>query len=71
MITIESADNGWEISWYDDDVRHKMVFEPDDMKEFGYVFAWQRLLYAITDQMGMSGSKHDKYRIRILTGDDE
>ena len=45
----------------------KLVFEDLNNDEFSYLDTFTRMLYYIVEHFGMSGSKHDKKRIKIST----
>jgi hypothetical protein len=69
-LEVERTDNGFLAKWWEDEapepVKHIMVFEETDTED-GEVECFARLLWYVTEHFGMVGSKHDKYRIRITT----
>ena len=62
-LSIRIAQNGFILKDYGDyDI--EQVFEIDENKSIDCE-AVQKLLYAVIDSLGVSGSKHDEERIRI------
>jgi hypothetical protein len=67
-IVIKSVENGYTLTVpaiSADESTTTHVFQIDDMKEDGELDASLELLYALIDQLGVYGSKHDKRRLRV------
>lgn len=60
MITIETTENGYILRTPE----HTQVFEETDTA-LGDKFAAVHLLYAILEEIGCYGTKHDDARVRI------
>jgi hypothetical protein len=74
-IRVAMVNNGylvtfWEDGENDEPVKTENVFEIMGT-EHGEIECFQRLLVYITDHFAMAGSKHDKRRIRITTGEED
>jgi hypothetical protein len=69
ILTITRAKDGGYVT-SDDFGRPVGAFEEGET-QWGSVECFQRLLYAIVDHFGMTGSKHDARRIRITTGGED
>ena len=70
-MVVERVDNGFVASYLEEvdgefEERRSCFEGKDDDVE-----AFQRLLVFVTDYFGMTGSKHDKKRITITTGEPE
>lgn len=61
-LTVTSAGNGWILTSPDG----SLVFENGESETVeGEVAAWVRLLWSLTEQAGMVGTKHDAARVSI------
>lgn len=69
-ITIESVDNGFLVETHEtvQDTDHKstLVYQIDEYNNFGEIDALQSALYEIINLLGLSGSRHDEKRIRVV-----
>ena len=63
MICIESALNGWTVSEVGEDEQYVFEFGLTDKEE---AEAIQRMLYQVLESLGLRGSKHDPYRVRVV-----
>ena len=65
-LTIESADNGYVLSYVDDAApscpMNYIVVEEEKTD----VRTMQKLLWSVIDYFGVSGSKHDDERIHVV-----
>jgi hypothetical protein len=59
-LSLLQADNGWILRTPDG-----LTVIEDGEGESAQAEAVQRLLYAILDILGLAGSKHDAYRVRV------
>ena len=64
-MLIYKADNGYILQGSDG----KQVFE-DNYTEKAHCECVQRLLYAVLEELGEYGSKHDAYRVRVYVEQD-
>jgi hypothetical protein len=71
-LKIEKCINGFTAEWWEDgepeDIRHRMLFEAQDT-ETGEMEAFTSLVYFLQDHFGLSGSKHDHYRVKCAVVD--
>ena len=67
MLCIESVENGWTVARVGED-ESLFAFEGGDTDQED-LEAVQRMLYHITERLGMYGTKHDPHRIRIVVVD--
>ena len=64
-VSIWRASNGYIVQ----DGSGVTVCEDVEMDESGEQDAAARLLWTVLDSVGMSGSKHDRYRVRVTVLD--
>ena len=64
MITIASVHNGYILRHRVGEDETARVFEVEDTDK-GEAMAAAGLLYAVLEQVGAYGSKHDAYRVRV------
>jgi hypothetical protein len=74
-LEVSKVENGYVVSfWEFEDKTSKetqYAFEVDDEDEHGEIECFKRLLLYITNHFSMTGTKHDKRRIRITTGGED
>lgn len=69
-LFINKVDNGYILKDMDEEEPSTEVFEIKDFREFSELTAVQYLLYTLIDKFGVSGSKYDKVRLRIVFHND-
>jgi hypothetical protein len=67
-IEIEKVSNGYVCKWWadgadDEMIKNQLVFEEQD-GERGELDAFVSLVHFLAEHFSVSGSKHDKYRLR-------
>jgi hypothetical protein len=77
-IKIEKAENGYILSWYEDDGQDGvkdtcMVFQYDDDTKpvESELKAFQLLVYNLMDVLAVPDSKHNPYRLKININQNE
>ena len=72
-LKITKASNGYILQPMGDDHEEEgmMVYEEDDLDEFGELEAMLKVLYGVIEHFGVYGSKHDAKRLRVVIVDRE
>jgi len=68
ILSVERADNGWLLR---QGPRVEVVEEDEGGREDAEEQAVRSLLYSIMDMLGLYGSKHNRYRVRVIVVDQQ
>jgi hypothetical protein len=63
-LTIEQADNGYVLSYYDSDIKEKRYITIEE--EATEARTTQKLLYSLIEYFCIMGSKHDTERVYVV-----
>lgn len=63
-IEIEKVANGYIVTDLSDEIEKTVIEDPED--DAWDVKAGQKLLYAVMNHFNLMGSKHDKFRLKVI-----
>ena len=64
-LIIERAENGYVLSWYNEETTNNYIVVEDDDTQNNEARLAQKLLIAIQEYLGLLGSKHDEERCYV------